>query len=117
MNFAHLSKDVQILQKKLVSPNEVIKRFKMRIERMELMLSQNIKNKVQTLDNELKNNMSLLNSLSPLNVVERGFAIPTSNKKIIKSIKDVKKTDRIQLQLKDGIVDAEVTDVHLKNKG
>ena len=62
---------------------------------------------------KLSKAMSLLDSLSPLKVVDRGYAIVHGKDKVIKSIKDVKKDDSLTIQVSDGKIDAQVT----KTKG
>ncbi|MBY0553065.1 exodeoxyribonuclease VII large subunit [bacterium] len=108
---AHLSKDVQILEKKLTSPKEVIQRLRERISRSQLILNKSMQSRLDKLQYKLKNNMGMLDTLSPLNVVERGFSITTKNKKVIKSVKDVKKSDVIEVKVTDGIIEAEIINI------
>lgn len=51
-----------------------------------------------------------LNSLSPLNVLSRGYAIVQSQEdgKLIKSILDIKQSDRLMVSISDGKIDCEV---------
>lgn len=109
--FLHLNKDIQILEKKLISPKEVIFRLRSQIEKFQLMLNQNIETKISKLSFQLKNNMGKLGSLSPLAVVDRGYSITTQNKKVIKSIKDIKVSDLIEVRVADGIIEAEVKSI------
>lgn len=108
---AHLSKDIQILEKKLTSPKEVIQRLRERISRSQLILNKSMQSRLDKLQYKLKNNMGMLDTLSPLNVVERGFSITTKNKKVIKSVKDVKKSDVIEVKVTDGIIEAEIINI------
>lgn len=103
------SKDVQLLEKKLVSPVEVVKQLKAKLEKTNLMMSSSMKTLLSQAEYRLKNSMSLLGSLSPLNVVDRGYSITSHNKQVIKSISDVKKNDEIEVKLKDGTLTATVT--------
>ncbi|MEQ1723974.1 MAG: exodeoxyribonuclease VII large subunit, partial [Pseudobdellovibrio sp.] len=109
--FSHLNKDIQLLEKKLTSPKEVIQRLRDRIERSQLILTNSMQSRLDHLQNKVKNNMGLLGSLSPLNVVDRGFSITTKNEKVIKSIKDIKKSDLIEIKITDGIIEAEITNI------
>lgn len=106
----HKSKDVQLLEKKLVSPVEVVKQLKAKLEKTNLRMSSAVKTKLSQSQFRLKNSMSLLDSLSPLNVVDRGYSIASHKKHVIKSIKDVKKQDEIEVKLKDGTVIATVVE-------
>lgn len=108
---SHLSKDVQILEKKLTSPKEVIQRLRDRISRSQLILSKSMQGRLDKLEYKLKNSMGKLDTLSPLNVVDRGFSITTKNKKVIKSVKDVKKSDVIEVKVTDGVIEAEIINI------
>jgi exodeoxyribonuclease VII large subunit len=109
--FSHLNKDVQLLEKKLTSPKEVIQRLRDRIARSELILSKSMQSRLDHLQNKVKNNMGLLGSLGPLNVVDRGFSIATKNQIVIKSIQDIKKDDLIEIKISDGIIEAEIKNI------
>lgn len=106
--FSHLSKDVQILEKKLISPKDIIQRLRNKIEKSQFMLAKSIEIKVDKLNFKLKNNMAKLDSLSPLAVVDRGYSITTKNKEVIKSIAQVKTADLIEVRVADGTIEAEV---------
>lgn len=107
---SHRNKDVQLLQKKLVSPVEVVKQLQVKLEKTNLRMSSAMKTRLNQSEYRLKSSMSLLDSLSPLNVVDRGYSIASHNKQVIKSINDVKKQDAIEVKLKDGTLMATVTD-------
>jgi exodeoxyribonuclease VII large subunit len=109
--FSHLNKDIQLLEKKLTSPKEVIQRLRDRIARSELILSKSMQSRLDHLQNKVKSNMGLLGSLGPLNVVDRGFSIATKNQIVIKSIQDIKKDDLIEIKISDGIIEAEIKNI------
>ncbi len=53
-----------------------------------------------------------LDALSPLKVLSRGYALVTQeNNAILRSVKQVRAGDRIQISLQDGVLGAEVIDV------
>lgn len=56
--------------------------------------------------------MGLLDSLSPLKVVDRGYAIISSNKKIIKSVDQLEVGDPIHARLAHGEIDAKITKIY-----
>jgi exodeoxyribonuclease VII large subunit len=109
-------KDVQLLEKKLVSPTDVVLRFRARLEKMNLQMHSSVKNILSRSEYRLKNNTGLLDSLSPLKVVERGYSVATKNNKVIKSIKDIKKSDLIEVKINDGLILAEVTEIKVNSK-
>ena len=57
---------------------------------------------------KLLNIISKLEPLSPLKTIERGFSIVKKDNKVITSVKDLKKKDNLELELKDGSINVEV---------
>lgn len=109
--FSHLSKDVQLLEKKLISPKDVIQRLRSLIEKSQYRLSRAIEVKINKLEFSLKNNMGKLDSLSPLAVVDRGYSITTNRGKVVKSLTDIKVNDLIEVRVSDGAFSAEIKKV------
>lgn len=58
--------------------------------------------------NKYLNIISKLETLSPLKTIQRGYAITKKDNKVITSIKSIKKGDNINIELKDGNIDAKV---------
>ena len=56
----------------------------------------------------LKELMGLLDSLSPLKVVDRGYSILKSKDRVISRTDQVKPGDQITAQVKDGLIELEV---------
>ncbi len=110
--FSHLNKDIQILARKLTSPKDIIQRLSSKIEKAQFALHKSIEAKIYKLFFKLKNNMGKLDSLSPLAVVNRGYSITTKNKKIIKSIAEIKLADLIEIRIADGTIEATVVSVN-----
>ena len=69
-------------------------------------LESQIKLKIEKLDGAAKR----LNALSPLNVLDRGYSITTSNKtgKTVTSSQQVNKGDTVRIRLAKGQLDATV---------
>lgn len=115
---SHQKKDVQILQQKMVSPLHLIKNLRAHIQQNKLRLISATKKNLSDTKLNLKNYMSLLDSFSPLKVVDRGFSIATTKKhKVIKSVKDVAVADQIQIQVSDGYLQATITEVKIEKQG
>jgi exodeoxyribonuclease VII large subunit len=55
--------------------------------------------------------MGVLDSLSPLKVVERGYSIVTKNDEVIKSSRQVAKGDVLDIRLAQGSLTAKVESV------
>lgn len=59
----------------------------------------------------LKHLINKLEVLNPMNTLARGYAIIKSNNKVVSSIKEIKKDDIININIKNGIIDALVMEV------
>jgi exodeoxyribonuclease VII large subunit len=114
--FKHARLQLQILQGRLVTPDQVISDYRARID----LLSTKLKNETrQDLDGktaELQRMMSVLESMSPLKVVERGYSMTMKGAELVKSASQVKVGDEIEIRLMQGSLKAEVTDVILKKE-
>ncbi|WP_046173798.1 exodeoxyribonuclease VII large subunit [Domibacillus indicus] len=63
-------------------------------------------------------NTAMLDALSPLKVMERGYSlIYSDNETIVKTVHDVKKDDRIRIQMTDGTIYAHVDSIGGKKDG
>lgn len=111
-NITHLKKDIEVLKSKLVSPDQVILKLKHKIKTFDLKMMTSIQNKTSNLSFRLKNLMGLVDSLSPLKVVDRGYSITTIKNKVIKSIKQVSMSDKVDIQLTDGAVTAQIVNIN-----
>ena len=49
-----------------------------------------------------------LDALSPLKTLDRGYSIIRHNNKTIGSVKDLKSSDKIEIELKDGSIEATI---------
>lgn len=114
-NINNLRKDIQLLEKKLVSPTEVIFRLKSKIEKSDMRLSKALQFKLNNLMSQVTRNMAKLDSLSPLAVVDRGYSIASAKNKVLKSVKDVKAGEVVDVRLADGHFSAEVKSISKKN--
>ncbi len=100
-----------------------LNQLKMRMSHQYDMKFVLLKNKNDSLQQDLKNAMTyytkcqtesfqrqlmILDSLSPLKILSRGYAIVQNEKMIIKSINDVKTNDTVSIMLSDGKINAKV---------
>lgn len=69
------------------------------------------KKPLSILDND-KNNFNLivtkLDTLSPLKTIKRGYSITKKDGKVLTSVKDVKKKDKLEVEVSDGNINVEV---------
>ncbi len=91
------------------SPQKALEAHKAQLaqykDRLENSLQQNLSNQQQRFTSIIEK----LNLVSPLNILSRGYAIPTKDRHVIRSVNEVTKGDAINLRVEDGIIECEVT--------
>lgn len=105
----------QLLRQRLPSPLILLekrRRFSVDLSRR---LSLAVPKKIEASQFKLQRLISLLDSLSPLKVLERGFSATFQNARLVKSVSDIKKEQPLLIRLKDGDVTAEVKTIEPKS--
>ena len=74
------------------------------LKNAEKLLNSSIKHFVDIKEYKMLNEFEKLNTLNPLSVLIRGFALPTKNGKTLKSIKEIEIGDKFEMKMKDGVV-------------
>lgn len=72
-----------------------------------------IKYKIESEKNKFLNLINKLEVLSPLNALKRGYAIIKKNNKAVTNIKEIKKEDKINIDIKDGTIYASIIDINI----
>ena len=90
-------------------PTAKIKDLYVELDKNVKSLETAISNKVKDVRTKSVELISKLDTLSPLKTLTRGYTIASFNGKNVKSIKDVKKDDIVDLRFIDGIVKTKVT--------
>lgn len=105
-------------ESRLVSPARVVEKLRHRNQLALSSITQNMQSLISESKSTLREKMSLLDSLSPLNTVDRGYAIVSKTGKVVKSKDQLKKKDIIEINLADGWIKSEVVSTHeLNEKG
>ena len=89
-------------------PTRMISDHYLKVESLIKELEKNIKQKEQTQKEKYIKLVSKLDALSPLKTLTRGYSIIESENKIVKSVKELKKGDKIEIRLTDGKKEAQV---------
>jgi exodeoxyribonuclease VII large subunit len=63
-------------------------------------------NRLEMVKREVQGWANIISANNPMNILARGFAAVSKNGKTVKSVKEVKTEDELQIRLKDGIVKA-----------
>lgn len=104
--------NVESLKAKLINPSEKIERYKDQVNSYQNQLYNSTQYQLKNNHQNLKSLMVQLDQLSPLKTVDRGYAIlADENKKIISSIKNIKKDKEYNIQLKDGVAQVKALSV------
>ena len=113
--FEGLKQKLALLRNALVDPQKKLQDLSQRNDELLMRLDLARKNIFERKRQRLEHKMSLLDSLSPLKVVDRGYALVTKgsgkDSHVVKSIKDVKKGDLLNVRLSQGSLQVSVETV------
>ncbi len=74
-----------------------------------------LNDRLNNAENTLAKNAAMLDALSPLKVLSRGFAAVKQNETVISSVKDIAIGDKLSVSFKDGTASCNVTDIIKEN--
>ena len=89
-------------------PTRMIEDYYLKVDNQIKKLEKNIKEKEQTEKQKYIKLVAKLDTLSPLIALSRGYSIVESENKIVKSVKELKKGQNIEIRLTDGKAQAQV---------
>lgn len=101
----------EILFQKIENPKIRIEKIKEEIQFLHKTLNLQINNLLQKWQQEVQSQMHLLDSFSPLKVVERGYAIVSKKGKLIKESTQVNNGDRVKIQFSDKEIETTLIDI------
>ncbi len=90
------------------NPQELIDRKLQTVDYLSNRLNNATERIMSDSQNRLLNSVNLLDSLSPLKTIKRGFAIALKNDKPIKSVNELKNGDEFKVKFSDGNADCRV---------
>lgn len=98
---------VELLRSKLVSPEQIVARMRQRCELALTRVQKAIRHDLVEAHGVLQRCAGVLNSLSPLQTIERGYSIVKKGEKIVRSVSEVNVGDELNLRVGDGWIFAE----------
>ena len=97
------------LSSRLIDPRERIRLLRDQFQRAEEKLSQVILMRLTLLKNRLQGQIQMLHSLSPLQILARGFSLTSTDKgNLLRSVSSVRVGEKITTRLTDGELVSEV---------
>ncbi len=97
-----------IYERLIISYKNLIETNKNKIIILDNNLNNAIINRLNNDKNKYVNIINKLEVLNPLLTLKRGYSIAKKNNKVVNSVKELKKDDKINIELKDGEVEATV---------
>lgn len=102
---------LQILEKRMGSPQELIQRKVKELEYLTQRMTKGVAVSIERKKALWSKWCSVLDSMSPLKVVERGYSIVKKDSEVIKSADQVKTGDQVQITLAHGQLEARIEKV------
>ncbi len=100
---------VDQLKNTLRSPEDRIKGLVEKRENLEMRLYRNIQELFQRKGYQFEILKTTLSALNPLMLMDKGFAVVTKNDQVITSVTQVETNQQVSIRLKDGSLDAKIT--------
>ncbi|MFP3357555.1 exodeoxyribonuclease VII large subunit [Planococcus sp. SIMBA_143] len=98
------------------NPSDRIRQAERDLANLGDRLDQHITQVFRQRDQQLKSAIRTLDALSPLKIMDRGYAIPFKEGEVVKSVEQLKLGDRLSLSLKDGEVETVIEAINPKDK-
>lgn len=105
-----LASHLRSLEGRLRTPRDRVLQLSQRLDDLTIRLGLSIKQKVESSKKRLEREVSLLNSFSPLAILNRGYSIATKipTGEVIKEIRAVNAGDRVGVRVMDGEIECRV---------
>ena len=104
----HKALKVQATRNRLVNPQVPIDKAVLRLKTLTSQLHSGTRSFLKSHRQSLQGHTSMLDSLSPLKVIDRGYAIVKKQGNIVRSVKSVQTGDVIDVQIQDGVLSAKI---------
>lgn len=102
---------VELMSSKLVSPKHILEKLKTKLQTNKKHLWLAMKNILQHSKDKYEKNNMLLDSLSPLKVVDRGYSIVKKGSQVIKDVKQLKVGEMVNVQFAKGHAEMKVESI------
>jgi exodeoxyribonuclease VII large subunit len=99
---------LRMLKQRLGTPEHLLQQKRSVLEARQMRLKMLADKTLAQKKFRLERTMGMLDSLSPLKVVERGYSLVTKDGDLVKSVQQVQAGDQLELQMTDGKIKAKV---------
>ena len=107
---AHSQYIIEQFTRTMRSPDNLIKNYMQRLDQILLNLIRTINQHISLRKANLTQQAALLQAVSPLAILGRGYAIPSYKQQIIHTIDQVNTGDQIEIQLSKGVLQCAILD-------
>lgn len=105
---SYLKEKLITLNQSLINPRKKIQDFQQYIDELNIHLKRSFFQQHQLKTQQLNGFISLLESLSPLKILSRGYCLVSKNKKLIKEAKELKKGEEVHIQFSESFALARI---------
>ncbi|MFT7261616.1 MAG: exodeoxyribonuclease VII large subunit, partial [Glaciecola sp.] len=95
----------------LSSPQRLLQRHQIRLQELQTKLQRSCKQLIDNKQQKLLNNMHLLDTVSPLATLARGYSISFKQGEIVKNTQQVQVGDVLVTRLEDGEIHSEINKI------
>ncbi len=103
--------EIDLLRERLANPSSHLGNLQNKVNHLSAQMIQMMKAQLSALKQESIRSMQILDSLSPLRVVDRGYAILVQQDHVVQSVSQVTAGSEIQATLKDGQLSLKVIQI------
>lgn len=96
----------------LSSPHKLLQRHRLGLQELQTKLQKSCQQLIENKKQKLANNMHLLDTVSPLSTLARGYSISFKRKEIVNSIHQVQVGDVLVTRVKDGEIRSEINHIN-----
>ena len=110
----HRKQSLLLYQKRMGTPQDRLDRLRSQVKMCSVKLAHLQGQSLIEQRSKLSRMTAVLDSLSPLKVVDRGYSIVTHAQGVVKSVTDVNVGETVKIKLADGHIEAEVKNLEKK---
>lgn len=104
----------QHAKQRLKHPEQRLAEYRQALDYAEQRLKTAMTHLLAKKQQQLQRYTGALHALSPLNVLQRGYAVVNKDQQIVKHVSEMAVNDKVQVCLQDGSLDCEVIKIHPK---